>query len=170
MTRTVFFNLNSICVIRDFHGERSRLEFKQLLEGFKWRIQGASESRVRLLFLKNFHPFGQPRADTVWIVLLDKMNSFADDLTGIGVTAMRGASGIQFRCSPPGHFIDWHPAPARQYVVILQGQSKITVGDGSSHTFGTGDVLFADDLTGRGHTTEAVSDEPRVSIFVPLTD
>ena len=86
------------------------------------------------------------------------------------VTAMRGASGIQFRHSPPGQYIDWHPAPARQYVIILQGQSKITVGDGSSHTFGVEDVLFADDLTGRGHTTEVVSDEPRVSIFVPLTD
>ena len=86
------------------------------------------------------------------------------------VTAMRGASGIQFRRSPPGHYIDWHPAPARQYVIILQGQSKITIGDGSTHTFGTGDVLFADDLTGRGHTTEVVGDEPRVSIFVPLTD
>ena len=86
------------------------------------------------------------------------------------VTTMRGASGIQFRHSPPGQYIDWHTAPARQYVIILQGQSKITVGDGSSHTFATGDVLFADDLTGRGHTTEVVSDEPRVSIFVPLTD
>ena len=86
------------------------------------------------------------------------------------VTAMRGASGIQFRHSPPGHFISWHPAPARQYVIILQGQSKITIGDGSSHTFGVGEVLFADDLTGRGHTTEVVSPEPRVSIFVPLTE
>ena len=94
----------------------------------------------------------------------------ADNLTGTVATAMRGASGIQFRHSPPGQYIDWHTAPARQYVIILQGQSKITVGDGSSHTFGAGDVLFADDLTGRGHTTEVVSDEPRVSIFVPLTD
>ena len=94
----------------------------------------------------------------------------ADGLTGAGATAMRGASGIQFRRSPPGHYIDWHPAPARQYVIILQGQSKITVGDGNSHTFGTGDVLFADDITGRGHTTEVVGGEPRVSIFVPLTD
>ncbi len=94
----------------------------------------------------------------------------ANDLSGAGVTAMKGASGIQFRQSPPGHFISWHPAPARQYVIILQGQSKITIGDGTSHTFEIGDVLFADDLAGRGHTTEVVSAGPRVSIFVPLTD
>ena len=93
----------------------------------------------------------------------------SDILTGAESTAMRGASGIQFRLSAPGHFITWHPAPARQYVITLQGQSKITIGDGTSHTFEIGDVLFADDLTGRGHTTEVVSDEPRVSIFVPLT-
>ena len=96
--------------------------------------------------------------------------SIGNDLNSPEVTDMRGASGIQFRQSPPGQYIDWHTAPARQYVMILQGQSKITIGDGSSHTFGVGDVLFADDLTGRGHTTEVVSAEPRVSIFVPLTD
>ena len=96
--------------------------------------------------------------------------SITGGLTGTGATPMRGASGIQFRRSPSGHYIDWHPAPARQYVIILQGQSKITIGDGSTHTFRTGDVLFADDLTGRGHTTEVVGDEPRVSIFVPLSD
>ena len=85
------------------------------------------------------------------------------------VTAMSGASGVQFRKTPSGSFSDWHQAPRRQYVITLQGQSKITIGDGTSHTFEIGDVLFADDLTGRGHTTEVVSDEPRVSIFVPLT-
>ena len=52
--------------------------------------------------------------------------------------------------------------------MILQGQSKITIGDGTSCTFDVGDVLFSDDLTGLGHTTEVVGDEPRVSIFVPL--
>ena len=86
------------------------------------------------------------------------------------VTAMSGASGVQFRKTPSGSFSDWHQAPRRQYVITLQGQSNITIGDGTSHTFEIGDVLFADDLTGRGHTTEVVSDEPRVSIFVPLTD
>ena len=85
-------------------------------------------------------------------------------------TAMQAASGIQFRKSPPGHFIDWHHAPQRQFVITLAGQSKIVVGDGTSRIFSTGDVLLADDHTGRGHTTAVEGNEHRVSVFVPLAD
>ncbi len=93
-----------------------------------------------------------------------------EDVAHAQATAMRSASGVQFRRSPPGHFIDWHHAPQRQFVIILEGRSKIVVGDGSQRIFSTGDVLLADDNTGRGHTTEVVGNEHRVSIFVPLAD
>ena len=81
-----------------------------------------------------------------------------------------GAASVQFRRSPLGHFLDWHHAPCRQYVFILEGQSKVTVGDGTSHTFVPGEVLLAEDLTGRGHTTESIGDVPRVSVFIPLSE
>ena len=93
-----------------------------------------------------------------------------EKLADAEATAMRSASGIQFRRSPPGHFIDWHPAPQRQFVIILEGQSEIVIGNGDKRIFSQGDVLLADDLTGHGHTTRVVSDNPRVSIFVPLVD
>ena len=32
---------------------------------------------------------------------------------------------ISFRESPAGHFQDWHPAPRRQFVIILSGQLEI---------------------------------------------
>ena len=86
------------------------------------------------------------------------------------VTAMRTASGIQFRRTPPGHFIDWHQAPQRQYVIILDGQSEITIGDGSKRVFNPGYVLLADDLAGRGHTTLVPGNSDRVSVFIPLVD
>ena len=85
-------------------------------------------------------------------------------------SAALGATSVQFRRSPVGHFIDWHHAPCRQYVLLLQGQSKVTVGDGTTHTFVPGEVLLAEDLTGRGHTTESVGDVPRVSVFIPLSE
>ena len=37
-------------------------------------------------------------------------------------------------------------------------------------TFGSGYVLLAEDLDGQGHTTRVVSDEPRMSVFIPLSD
>ena len=85
-------------------------------------------------------------------------------------TAMRSATGIQFRRAAPGNFVDWHVAPRRQYVITLEGQAEIGLGDGSKRIFNPGDVLLADDLTGRGHTTRVAGDEPRVSIAIPLAD
>jgi hypothetical protein len=33
-------------------------------------------------------------------------------------------SQISFRIWPKGQFIDWHPAPRRQFVIILSGQPR----------------------------------------------
>ena len=84
------------------------------------------------------------------------------------VKAMEAATGIQFRKNPPGHFIDFHIAPRRQYVITLEGQAEIGLGDGTKRIFNPGDVLLADDLTGHGHTTGVHGDKTRVSIAVPL--
>ena len=86
------------------------------------------------------------------------------------VTAMRGASGVQFRKTPSGSFSDWHQAPRRQYVITLQGQMEVGIGDGTKRLFNPGDVLLADDLTGRGHTTESMGADTRISVSIPLVD
>ncbi len=49
----------------------------------------------------------------------------------VGLTAMRAATGIQFLRTVPGSFSDWHQAPRRQYVIALEGQAEIGLGDGS---------------------------------------
>ena len=69
-----------------------------------------------------------------------------------------------------GSFIDWHPAPRRQYVITLEGQTEIGLGDGTKRILNPGDVLLADDLTGRGHTTAVYGDKPRVSVAIPIVD
>ena len=78
------------------------------------------------------------------------------------------ASQIQFREWPVGQFLDWHPAPRRQFVIILQGQLEIGLGDGSKHVFGPGDARLVEDTTGQGHTTRVVSKEPVITATVPL--
>ena len=75
-------------------------------------------------------------------------------------TAMQSATGIQFRRTPSGEFMDFHVAPRTQYVITLEGQAEIGLGDGTKRIF--------NDLTGQGHTTAAVGDRPRVSIAIPL--
>lgn len=75
---------------------------------------------------------------------------------------------ISFSESPAGKFQDWHPAPRRQFVIIVTGQLEIGLGDGSKQVFGPGDARLVEDTTGQGHTTAVYGDQPCVTATVPL--
>jgi len=75
---------------------------------------------------------------------------------------------ISFREDPAGRFIDWHPAPRRQFVIILSGQLEIGLGDGSTHVFGPGDARLVEDTTGGGHTTRVHGTQPCLTATIPL--
>jgi hypothetical protein len=83
-------------------------------------------------------------------------------------TAGLPATQIAFRVNPPGWALDWHPAPRRQFVIVLSGRLEIGLGDGSRHVFGPGDARLVEDTTGRGHTTRTLGDEPCVTATIPL--
>jgi quercetin dioxygenase-like cupin family protein len=83
-------------------------------------------------------------------------------------SATQPATSISFSRMAPGTFVDWHTAPRRQYVITLAGAVEIGLGDGSVHRFGTGEGILAEDLTGKGHTTRAVGNEPRITVTIPL--
>jgi quercetin dioxygenase-like cupin family protein len=80
------------------------------------------------------------------------------------------AAHIVFSQLPVGTFIDWHPAPRRQYVIILAGQLEIGLGDGTVRRFGPGDARLVEDTTGRGHTTRVVGTEPVLTAVIPLAE
>ena len=75
---------------------------------------------------------------------------------------------IAFREDPVGRYLDWHPAPRRQFVIILSGQLEIGLGDGSKHVFGPGDARLVEDTTGRGHTTRVHGNQACLTATIPL--
>ncbi len=85
-------------------------------------------------------------------------------------TATQGATGVQFSKLGPGQLVEFHTAPRRQYVITLQGQVEIGLGDGSKRIFNVVDIELCEDLTGRGHTTRSVGSIDRVSVQIPLAD
>jgi hypothetical protein len=64
-----------------------------------------------------------------------------------------GTMSFSVQERPPGHFMDFHPAPFRRWQVGLVGRTTIGLSDGISHTFSPGDVRLIEDTTGKGHTT-----------------
>jgi hypothetical protein len=75
---------------------------------------------------------------------------------------------ISFSDWPVGRDLDWHPAPRRQFVIILSGRLEIGLGDGSKQVFGPGDARLVEDTTGKGHTTRVVGNERCVTATIPL--
>lgn len=99
---------------------------------------------------------GKSRIETV------DLAKTAEWTTGLATTQ------ISFRVWPVGQFLDWHPAPRRQFVIILSGQLEIGLGEGGKHVFGPGDARLVEDTTGQGHTTRVVGTQPCVTATVPL--
>ena len=75
---------------------------------------------------------------------------------------------ISFREDPVGRFIDWHPAPRRQFVVTLSGESEIELEGGRKLRLGPGHILLAEDTTGQGHISRAIGSQDRLSLFITL--
>ena len=104
----------------------------------------------------------------------DNESHFEDieiDLQATGdmmASALEPAHGIMFRTAPASHYSDYHPAPRRQYVITLSGAVEIEIGDGTIRRFGAGDVMLAEDTTGRGHITRVVGGAPRHYVFITL--
>jgi len=78
------------------------------------------------------------------------------------------ATRIQFRENPVGRFLDWHPAPRRQFVIILSGHLEIVLSDGTTHTYGPGDARRVEDTTGKEHITRVHGNQPCVTATIPL--
>ena len=76
---------------------------------------------------------------------------------------------IIFRRSPSGSIFAAN-APFRHFDFTISGRWTIDLKDGTVEEFGPGDVVLAEDLTGPGHISTVVSDEPRIFILAPITD
>jgi hypothetical protein len=62
----------------------------------------------------------------------------------------------------------WHPAPDRQFIVTLAGETEIEASDGEIRRFGPGDILLVEDTTGKGHRTRYKG--ARQALHVPVVD
>ena len=79
------------------------------------------------------------------------------------------ASSVVFRENDPSYDYDWHCAPRRQLIVLLDGEIEVEVTSGEKRRFAGGEVVLIEDTTGTGHRTRTVSGGSRRSLFIPLT-
>ena len=78
------------------------------------------------------------------------------------------AKGIIFREVEPSYDWDFHTAPQKQYIILLDGEIEIETSLGEIRRFNAGEVLLVEDTTGKGHKTKNIRPIKRRSIFITL--
>ncbi len=89
---------------------------------------------------------------------------------GSDVSGSMAVTSLQFRRTTPAYSLDWHPAPRRQLVVTLAGESEIELEGGRTLRFGPGHILLAEDTTGQGHKSRAVPGTDRIALDIVLAE
>ena len=77
---------------------------------------------------------------------------------------------IIFREVEPAYDYDFHNAPQKQYLVLLDGVIEIETSTGETRHFKAGDILLLEDTTGKGHKTKNLQPIRRKSIFITLPE
>lgn len=75
-----------------------------------------------------------------------------------------------FREVDPAYDWDFHCAPEKQYIVLLDGEIEIETSLGERRTFQAGHILLMEDVWGKGHRTRNVRPVARKSLFITLPD
>jgi len=96
--------------------------------------------------------------------------NFAPPAPPLNLSPFNPATQYAFCSFPVGWTGDWHPTPTRQIFFILSGEVTAQVGDGEVRHFGAGDVVLAEDTTGKGHTSWVISKTDMLAAVVQLPD
>lgn len=75
---------------------------------------------------------------------------------------------IIFRKVKPDYDYDFHNAPQKQYIILLDGEIEIETSLGEKRTFKGGEILLVEDTRGKGHKTRNLQNMERKSIFITL--
>ena len=76
---------------------------------------------------------------------------------GYSVTDLMATSGVILMHNPAGYEDEWHPAPFRVLVSVLEGRIRLQTTDGDSRIVEPGAQLMLEDTTGKGHLLNEVN-------------
>jgi quercetin dioxygenase-like cupin family protein len=75
---------------------------------------------------------------------------------------------VSFEETSSGGKLDWHTAPARQFVVTLSGTLDFQTRSGEHFKLSPGDILLAEDTAGGGHSWKLIDNQPWRRAYVIL--
>jgi hypothetical protein len=95
---------------------------------------------------------------------------FAPPAPPAGLSRLMPAAALAFLRCPPGWHGPPHPAPRRQFLILLAGQIEGATSDGQVMRYTPGTVFLLEDTWGHGHSTRVVGGDPALLAVVQLPD
>jgi quercetin dioxygenase-like cupin family protein len=106
-------------------------------------------------------PDGQTHAEKVEVKLMPSAT-----VAGREESETFKVSGVRVFRWPPGHVQDSHNASQRQYALTLSGQGEVELPGGEKIPLDPGQILLAEDVTGKGHITRSIGSEDWVFLML----
>ena len=78
------------------------------------------------------------------------------------------ADGLQFIRLPAGWSGDSIHPPKAQFLICLKGHLEVTASDGEKRTFGPGDSIMMEDISGKGHRTRVKGTNECIAAVIPI--
>ena len=106
-----------------------------------------------------------------YLELLQSILPSAPGLPDMLSTASMEATSLRLISTKPEAMVrGWHPAPGRQFSLMLKGYVAVEVSDGEIRQFGSGSVLFFEDTWGKGHLNHAIDTHDILLGFITVPD
>jgi hypothetical protein len=84
------------------------------------------------------------------------------------LSAALPVGSIIFREVEAAYDYNFHNAPQKQYLILIDGGIEIETTLGEKRQFNTGDVLLLEDTEGKGHRTRNLQPQKRKSVFITV--
>jgi quercetin dioxygenase-like cupin family protein len=78
------------------------------------------------------------------------------------------ADGLQFVRLPSGWTGESIHPPKAQFLICLKGHLEVTASDGDKRTFGPGDSILMEDISGKGHRTRVKGTGECLAAIIPI--
>jgi hypothetical protein len=135
-----------------------------IVAGIEWSDVASAQARTPVKITRLYTgPDGKTKVEEFEVPLKPQGQ-------GTELSTIVPARSVQFRRTNKDYNLDWHPAPTRQFVLTLSGESEVEIEGGKKIRLGPGNILLAEDTTGQGHISRALGTGERISVFIPLAD
>ena len=114
-------------------------------------------------------PDGESHFEDVTVELAP-VDQYTGGVPQVLLSSPRRSTSLTFFSAPRGWAGDFHPAPRRQFMIKLAGQSELVASDGEKRQIGPGVALLLEDTTGKGHYSRVLGPEDDDWFVVALAD